>query len=779
MSKNKRQLIIDSLNLVEKQEVFSSNNPIVEIKGLDVNFNRSSKLFEAVKNANLNIYENDILGIVGESGSGKTTLGRSILGLWDHASGEVRINGKQVPRKRIKSVNKNNIWVYKAGQMIFQDPTSSLDGQHKVLDIVNEGLKNFKFIETEAQKYIDDYNEQINILENEITKITDPKYAKDIHEKDVFNKKIIELIKTSKNKKFIKLVNDFNDFNDSKEEIIEFDEKMKSLSNEIHDKLKNIKLKIKSDKYFLKEDSQNDKTFLTTVEKDQKLELKKMMEKYEDDSKKIEQSINKRISSFMKFIVSKADSLPKSISEKININFSLSEKKIIEKINILEKWFESNEKKASEINLNVIKNIIIGLKIILKKIEDKISGINTRSFDSLYKFLDNKLQERINYYLELIKDLDIKNNLKKEKIINLNNEYEIEYQKLSIEYLDQYRELLISIVDENRIMRLNYKEKSLEFYNDKSNLFFKYMNNMNKKFNLLQLSLITWKGNFKLDYEKRRNKKLIIDLNDRLELNNNKISYINENYPDDLSTELRKIFKKEIEEINKSIKIDIKKFSIKNPDKKIEKINDEINNIKVLIEEKKIVLDSKKKRKKVAIEKIKQTLELVGLTEDAINKYPSQFSGGQKQRIGIARTIITKPKFIIADEPISALDVSVQAQVINLLKDLHDEMGLTMVFIAHDLQMVHYISNKLAVIYRGNIVEYGESDKVYKSPIHPYTKSLINAMPSLKVIGKKLEVSDYKWSDHKYNEFSGEKLRKINEEHFVFGTEKEIKAWTK
>ncbi len=181
----------------------------------------------------------------------------------------------------------------------------------------------------------------------------------------------------------------------------------------------------------------------------------------------------------------------------------------------------------------------------------------------------------------------------------------------------------------------------------------------------------------------------------------------------------------------------------------------------------------------MSIERIKETLLKVGLNEDALNKYPSQFSGGQKQRIGIARTIITKPKFIVADEPISALDVSVQAQVINLLKDIHQDMGLTMLFIAHDLQMVHYISDKIAVIYRGNIVEYGDADKIYKTPIHPYTKSLIGAMPSLTEIGKSLEVSDYKWSDHGYNEFSIIKMNEVEKEHFVYGTEEEIKQWIK
>ena len=122
-------------------------------------------------------------------------------------------------------------------------------------------------------------------------------------------------------------------------------------------------------------------------------------------------------------------------------------------------------------------------------------------------------------------------------------------------------------------------------------------------------------------------------------------------------------------------------------------------------------------------------LQQVGLKADHMNRYPHEFSGGQRQRIGIARALIVKPDFVICDEPISALDVSVQAQVINLLQDLKQELGLTLLFIAHDLSMVRYLCDRMAVMYLGTVVEEGPSDEVYFRPRHPYTQMLISSNP--------------------------------------------------
>ncbi|MCR4579431.1 MAG: dipeptide ABC transporter ATP-binding protein [Treponema sp.] len=146
-----------------------------------------------------------------------------------------------------------------------------------------------------------------------------------------------------------------------------------------------------------------------------------------------------------------------------------------------------------------------------------------------------------------------------------------------------------------------------------------------------------------------------------------------------------------------------------------------------IIEEPMIIhkMGTPKERKAI----VQDLIQTVGLKPDHIRRYPFEFSGGQRQRIGIARALALNPEFIVCDEPISALDVSIQAQVINLLEKLQHERGFSYLFIAHDLEMVHHISHKIGVMYLGNMVEYGTSDEVYKNPLHPYTKALISASP--------------------------------------------------
>lgn len=181
---------------------------------------------------------------------------------------------------------------------------------------------------------------------------------------------------------------------------------------------------------------------------------------------------------------------------------------------------------------------------------------------------------------------------------------------------------------------------------------------------------------------------------------------------------------------------------------------------------------STRERKK----RVYDMLETVGLSKEHANRYPHEFSGGQRQRIGIARALAVEPEFIIADEPISALDVSIQAQVVNLLLKLQREHGITFLFIAHDLSMVKYISDRIAVMHFGKIVELGPSDEIYHNPLHPYTKSLLSAIPQPDPDSEKERKRIvYKEDAAKNNERS---LQEITPGHYVFVTNDEVKNLT-
>ncbi len=161
--------------------------------------------------------------------------------------------------------------------------------------------------------------------------------------------------------------------------------------------------------------------------------------------------------------------------------------------------------------------------------------------------------------------------------------------------------------------------------------------------------------------------------------------------------------------------------------------------IKRIVEEP--FLAQSKLSKKERTEKVLQLLEKVGLSEDALTKHPHEFSGGQRQRIGIARALAMNPKFIIADEPVSALDVSIQAQVLNLMKDLQEEFHLTYLFISHDLSVVKHISDRVGVMYLGRIMEIGPKNAIYDNPLHPYTKALLSSVPKTNLKAKRERIT--------------------------------------
>ena len=185
------------------------------------------------------------------------------------------------------------------------------------------------------------------------------------------------------------------------------------------------------------------------------------------------------------------------------------------------------------------------------------------------------------------------------------------------------------------------------------------------------------------------------------------------------------------------------------------------------------------KDKEVLRKALSDILKKVGLLPEHSTRYPHEFSGGQRQRIGIARSLVVKPSFIIADEPVSALDVSIQAQVINLLMDIKKEMDLTILFIAHNLAVVKYFSDRIGVMYFGNMVELADADELYDHPVHPYTKALLSAIPQPDPLSEKNKERLY--YDPSIHDYSVEQPRfqEIRPGHFVYASDSEMEKYRK
>ena len=182
------------------------------------------------------------------------------------------------------------------------------------------------------------------------------------------------------------------------------------------------------------------------------------------------------------------------------------------------------------------------------------------------------------------------------------------------------------------------------------------------------------------------------------------------------------------------------------------------------------------KDEKERMEKVENVIREVGLLPEHLTRYPHEFSGGQRQRVGLARSIVMEPEFIVADEPISALDVSIRAQVLNLLMKFQRERGLTYLFIAHDLSIVRFISDRIVVIYKGKIMEIAETEELFSFPLHPYTKSLMSAIPIPDpILEKKKKLFVY--SPKTYAENEKPKLTDIGNGHMVYGTPEEIEKY--
>jgi oligopeptide transport system ATP-binding protein len=270
--------------------------------------------------------------------------------------------------------------------------------------------------------------------------------------------------------------------------------------------------------------------------------------------------------------------------------------------------------------------------------------------------------------------------------------------------------------------------------------------------------------------------------------NREEISYAKAKYAD-ISNELNKV-NRELKLNGVRQKQDIKKlaYTLKHKNRLLMRrmqmiFQDPIASLNPRMTVKEIIAEGLRingvKNEKEIDDRVKEALRIVGLVPEHASRYPHEFSGGQRQRIGIARALVVEPSFIIADEPISSLDVSIRAQVINLLNDLRETKGITIMFIAHDLSVVKYFSDRLAVMYYGHIVEMGEKEKIFSHPMHPYTLSLMDSIPLPDPEYEKRRGRTVRYNPSKHHDYSQEQptLREVEPNHFVLCNTEEFESY--
>lgn len=721
------------------------NRNLIKIKDLNVVFKNGNNYFHVLKDINLKVGRGQILGIVGESGSGKTTLGKSLLGLLNKTSGNIYVDGNIIPKKELKVVNKKNIWLYKKGQMIFQNPLSSLPENKKVKSILLEGLKNFNISE-----------EILKDRENKSKIILDIDKLLELTNSNNFGDEFFKFF--TNHKEIQKIILEYEEARTKNFDLKYLNESFSLKEEYSKSKVNLIKLKRKVERQELLKEKLNFSDLLSETKKIYKNEIKEKSKRnliglrLTEALTKSLMELEDNLSNYNFLTVNEKtklkDLLEKKDYSKIKI---LLEKKITLKINARDEKFELN-------------------KFLFENLGTYIIGIINLSQNSTTKSIREFLIEVLTKIWLSIKDIifeiyDIKILLK-------------DTPNLSKDFTKKYKEILSLIRDMLEMyyyIRNEVIENITKINGDKVKHIFKILS----EFNLKILEIKDGISNFEYKFSK--------------ELLNNYISNRYEN----IEKELKKYDNVKIKIEKKYINLRKTLFSKfvhlleefcfkKKYSKDIDKNLIEHNNYFREIEKKgetkypinPVLKYSKEEKAKIVNDKLEEILKLMSLNVVALNKYPKQFSGGQQQRIGIARALLTNPEFIVADEPISALDVSVQSQVVNLFKDLHKKLGLTILFIAHDLEMVKYISNKIIIMYRGKILEYGDTNTIYNNAIHPYTRALIKAIPKLGST-KKLETSDYSVKIHNYNKYTKLDYYEIEDDHYVYGEENEVNDWVK
>ncbi|ADE19374.1 ATP-binding cassette domain-containing protein [Mycoplasma crocodyli] len=804
---------------------------VLGIENLKKYFINKSIINKAVDGVSFNVHEGEIVGLIGESGSGKTTVGRSLLRLYDDVDGFITLDGKIISGKKITRERKR--FLHKNIQMIFQDPHASLNGQKTIFSILKEPLMvngvvtekikeiksdwaliqdNFhysfkehakrwelenisliidvqeKFIETWTKKfedisfnlnmsnednfnsyysYLEDKNNNNSIMINKLYTNTD-KLVKYFYKKqNEYRSKVeldvdeYDLIKAHEEyEQNLKLSKHSRFYNELSEKIKAKQEELKEFKKEEKDLLYINKNAFKSFVDVYKNDTKYRRNnSLSTTELDFFFHSKKL-ELVSNAAKKITKSSSLKLKylSFeeVKQFASELEEYLKVFYDK-NLNVDETKYESVKKMNQItkdefhfgiEKFEELSKRKHQEFKTKLAK-----LEEEIKKLEAELKDDTSAaevsqeqlklSFENLQKAEhEHKIQldKFLSKFRERIAQLDEEKVTKVSKIQELSqkiNDLDKKFKETHKKFVDFYEKEIIAVAKNTYTQAKKEKKdglKSLCFLNKNHEIF--------KAYKQKEVELDVYKTNVAQRIES-------------IKSFNIEKKYIN----NDLSN------------IDKLLGIHSINLLIKNV--KNEKIRNILNKLYSFVAIRSI--------KKLFIKNtIYKSLEDVGLLKQFAYRYPHEFSGGQRQRIVIARALITNPKVIVADEPIASLDISIQAQVVNLLKDLCKQKNIGMLFIAHDLSMIEYVADQVQIMHLGKIVESGKTSKIYEKAIHPYTNNLFKAIPKISNATEKFQNVSFELSYLDEQIYPNvPEIFEVEPEHFVYGTKIQVDRWLK
>ncbi|WP_036458878.1 ATP-binding cassette domain-containing protein [Mycoplasma leonicaptivi] len=800
----------------------NNKKTILEISNLKKFFVNKHIVNKAVDDVSFELKEGEIVGLIGESGSGKTTIGRSLLRLYEDFNGFVRLDGKLISGKRISK--KRNKFLRKNIQMIFQDPMAALNGQNTIFSILKEPLivngiikektkdikidwdlvqknfhytfleqalklklENLKITNSLSEPFTEKWSKQLNEITFSETDLNFEdqfnSYFSYLEEKNKNNSKIINNLYSNTNKLISLYYKKQQDFRNKE---IDLDEIELKNAREEFEKQKNLLWHTQEYFDFLKNKKTLRKEFFGN--------LNSWKENFLDSFNSVNNLINE-LKNEAKISKNEALSSPyiEFFAYKIKL-FYLNKK--------VQKFFQQNKYKLAYLDFVQLKEFIgeiekVSLKFFLEKL-----NIDVYSFDSL-KLFKNKVKQLVeqDFVFEYKKYFDDSKNT----YLNYKKNTKESFKKYFNAAKNTFKNFFV--LPKKNIEAYTKAKNEFEKANQNSKIELKkYIDSYKIRINDLQKEIEIQE---KIKAELIEKDKNILTLFDKI--HKTFIQHLQTNGVNKLK---QKINSKDlqVEKINKlkhklqQLKVDLKVYQT-NVDEKLignksfdiesKYLNKDLNNIYHLLgisafdikyynnKYKKIISFLSKpykfsKIKSVLVRNIiYKSLEDVGLLKQFAYRYPHEFSGGQRQRIVIARALITEPKVIVADEPIASLDISIQAQVVNLLKDLCQQKNIGMIFIAHDLSMIEYIADRVQIMHLGKIVESGKTEEIYKKPIHPYTINLFKAIPKISNANEKFKDIKFELSYMSEQKFPNipEIVEIKKDEHFVYGTKTQVEKW--